>query len=487
MIVLYHPRSTKPRSRRFPLSVLSLAAVLEGREDYVIVDGNVDPTPDTTLERLIASHHVELMAVSVMPGPQMVAAMKTCQKIRHRAPKVPVVWGGYFPSLYTQATLNADYVDFAVRGPGEETLLELVESLRGRRDLQNVRGLSYKDAGGRHQHGAERTLRSPDEFPWYPYHRVDASKYILPTFLGARTAVHQASVGCPFRCNFCGVISAYGSREKMESAARTEAILRHLKNAYGVDAIQFYDNNFFLREDHARELAERITPLGMRWWCEARIDIMLGYDDATLSAIRRSGCTMVFFGAESGSDWVLREMNKQLRTEQTLELARRIREFDIIPEFSFVVGNPRDPERDTRECLHFIRRIKELNSAAEIIVQHYTPVPQREQMYGGVEKVIQFPGTPEEWATERWLNFTLRKDPATPWLRPSVRRLIDNFELVVASRWPTVQDIRLPSWGRKLLKALSAWRYRFKFYALPFEIGWAQRLIDLRKPKVESL
>ena len=47
----------------------------------------------------------------------------------------------------------------------------------------------------------------------------------------------------------------------MESPARTEAILRHLATTYGVDAVQFYDNNFFLREDHARELVERMTPL----------------------------------------------------------------------------------------------------------------------------------------------------------------------------------------------------------------------------------
>jgi radical SAM superfamily enzyme YgiQ (UPF0313 family) len=196
---------------------------------------------------------------------------------------------------------------------------------------------------------------------------------------------------------------------------------------------------------------------------------------------------MIFFGAESGSDWVLKEMNKQLKTEQTLELARRIRRFGMIPEFSFVVGNPKNPERDTRECLRFIRKIKRLNPDAEIIVQHYIPVPQRTRMYGDVEDQVDFPTSPEGWATERWLNFTVRKDPATPWLKPATKRLIDNFELVVASRWPTVQDIRLPAWGRRFLKVLSSWRYRLSVYAFPFELKWAQRVIDLRKPKVESI
>ena len=487
MIVLYHPKSTTPRSRRFPLSVLSLAAVLESKEDYAIVDGNIDPDPTETIATVLREREVELLAVSVMPGPQMAAAMETCRSIRVRFPDIPIVWGGYFPSIFTTATLNAAYVDFAVRGQGENTVMELLEVIRGRRSPGSVHGLSYKDRLGEYRHNPERAMKSPDAFPRLPYHSLPAEKYILPTFLGRRTAVHQASVGCPYSCNFCGVVTAFGSREKMESPARTEAVLRHLASAYSVDAIQFYDNNFFLREDHARELADRMAPLGMSWWCEARIDILLGYSDATLQAIRQSGCVMIFFGAESGSDWALKEMNKQLKTEQTLELARRIRQFGIIPEFSFVVGNPKDPERDTRECLRFIRTIKRLNPEAEIIVQHYIPVPQRQRMYGDVDGKVEFPASPEEWAEERWMKFTLRKDPSAPWLKPATKRLIDNFELVVASRWPTVQDFRLPAWGRRLLKTLSSWRYHLSVYAYPLELEWAQKVIDLRKPKVESI
>jgi anaerobic magnesium-protoporphyrin IX monomethyl ester cyclase len=487
MIVLYNPKATRYRNRRFPLSVLAIAAVLEGREDCAIVDGNLDPHPTESLIALLQEHRVELLAVTVMPGPQTVGAVASCREIRVRFPQVPIVWGGYFASNYTQAALNAGYVDFAVRGQGEHTFLELLDAIRGRRDLKSVNGLSYKDADGTLHHNPERPMRSLDDFPWYPYHRVPVEKYLLPTFLGRRTAVHQASIGCPFRCNFCGVVTFSGSREKMESPARTESILRHLTQTYGVDAVQFYDNNFFLREDHTRELADRIAPLKLRWWCEGRADIMMSYSDATFEAIRRAGCAMIFFGAESGSNEILKEMNKDLQAEDTLGLASRIRRFGIIPEFSIIFGNPKDPEGDTRHCIKFIRQLKRLNPDAEIVVEHYTPVPQRARMYGGVEDKIQFPTTPDEWATERWQRFATQKDPQTPWLRARTKRLIDNFELVVSSRWPTVQDIRLPNWGRLTLKALSSWRYRLGVYAAPVELRWTQRMIDLRKPKAESL
>jgi radical SAM superfamily enzyme YgiQ (UPF0313 family) len=489
MILLYNPRAVRrPRlNRRLPLSILSIAAVLEGREKYAIVDGNLDPRPKETLHAWLHEEQVEALAVTVMPGPQTKSAVETLGDLRADYPRLPIVWGGYFPTNYTDAALNAPYVDYAVRGQGEETFLELLEALRGKRDLKDILGLSYKDQSGRHIHNPERPSKSPGDFPWYPYHRVPAEKYLLPTYLGKRTAVHQASIGCPYACNFCGVVTFSGSREKMEPPERTAAMLGYLREKYGADSVQFYDNNFFLREDHARELAERMAPLHMRWWCEGRADALLRYSDATLEALRRAGLRMVYVGAESGSDWVLKEMKKQLRTEQVLEFAARIRRFKIIPELSFCIGNPHAPEQDTRECLAFIRKVKKLNPDAEIVINTYTPVPQRERMYGGVEGQVQFPTSPEEWATERWQRFTTQKNPSAPWLKPRTKRLIDNFETVVTSRWPTIQDILLPPWGRWLLKALSEWRYRLRVYSCPVELRWLQRFFKLRNPREESL
>jgi anaerobic magnesium-protoporphyrin IX monomethyl ester cyclase len=487
MIILYNPRATKPRNRRFPLSIMALAAVLEGHEEYEIVDGNLDENPTETILGLIRRNNVEMLGVSVMPGPQMVSAMNSCKEIRNHFPKLPIVWGGYFPSTYTDACLNVRYVDYVVRGQGEETLLELLDAMRGKRKFDGILGLSYKDVFGLHRHNPERLMKGPDTFPWSPFHRLPVDKYLRPSFFGKRTAAHHASIGCPFRCSFCGVHAVYGNRELAESPARTEAILRHLKTQYGADSVQFYDMNFFVKENHVKDLAERLTPLGLRWWCEARIDTFTRYSNATLDAIRRAGCAMIFFGAESGSDWVLKEMQKDITTEQTLAVAQRIREYGIIPEFSFVIGNPRDPERDTKETLEFIRKIKRINRQSEIIIYHYTPVPQRTAMYGNIDGQISFPTTPDEWATKRWLDFTLRIDPNTPWLKRKTKNLIDNFETVVNARWPTVQDIRAPRWSRALLKTLSAWRYAAKIYGYPKELHLAQQFITLRKPKQESL
>jgi anaerobic magnesium-protoporphyrin IX monomethyl ester cyclase len=484
MIILLHPRSTSPRSRRFPLSVLSLAAMLEGKEEYAIVDGNVDLHPDRTLDRIMRETPADMLAVSVMPGPQMVAAATLCREFRRKYPGVAIVWGGYFPSLFPEATLNSGYVDFVARGQGEDTFVELLAALRGDKDYRKVLSLSFKGPFGVVQ-TPERPMRPPGEYPWLPYHRLDVEKYILPTFLGSRTAVHQASVGCPFKCNFCAVVPLTGSRQKQEPPERTAAVLQHLKDKYAINAVQFYDNNFFLGESHTRDLMARLEPLSLNWWCEARIDLVLRYSDETLRAIRRAGCLMIFFGVESGSDATLREMNKQLTSAQILALAERIRKFDIVPEYSFIFGNPKDAEADVTETIEFIRKIKKINPDVEIIVQTFVPTPQRNGTYGDVD--VEYPATPDEWATERWFNFAVRTDPELPWLPPRVRKRIQDFETVINARWPTTQDIRLGRWGRALLKSLGSWRYAAKAYHYPLELKLAQRLVRLRQPRVESL
>ena len=488
MIILLHPRATRPKNRRFPLAPLAIAAVLEGREEYEIVDGNIDPQPSATMDRIMRERPARLLAVSVMPGPQMRASIPLCREFRERYPQVPIVWGGYFPSLYPDATLNARYVDYAVRGQGEDTFLELLEALRGAKDLRSIRGLSFKDQFGLHVHNEDRPLRSPNDFPWLPYHRLSSpEKYIAATFLGKRTVVHHASIGCPFRCNFCGVVPVHQGRQRLEAPERTAAVLASLQRQFAIDAVQFYDNNFYLNESHTAELAERLEPLKLKWWSEGRVDTVLRYSDRTLQLLRRAGAAMIFFGAESGSNEMLRQMNKGLTADQTLQLAARIREFGIVPEFSFVLGNPHAPARDTEDTIRFIRRIKKLNPAAEIIVQHYIPTPQPDGMYGEIDGQIRFPSTPEEWATERWYNFTIREDPHLPWLPEEIKRRIDDFELVVNSRWPTVQDIHLSSWGRAALRTLSSWRYALGVYGRPVELQWAQRMLALRRPRVESL
>ena len=74
MIILLHPQSTKPKNRRFPLAALALAAVLEGKEEYAIVDGNADAQPEMTLDRIVAENVRTPVGPEFMAPPEQAAA-----------------------------------------------------------------------------------------------------------------------------------------------------------------------------------------------------------------------------------------------------------------------------------------------------------------------------------------------------------------------------------------------------------------------------
>ena len=372
--------------------------------------------------------------------------------------------------------MNAPYVDWLVRGQGENSFAELLEALDGRRDPKTIAGLAFRLPDGSHWKAPERPWRGPDELPAPPYHKIDVDQYLHPTFLGRRTGVYQASIGCPYGCSFCGVISVYGRREKVQSAARTAKHLGFLARNYGMDSVHFYDNNFFLNDAQAREIADHLRPLGLRWWCEARVDALNRFSDETWRALRAAGLAMVFCGAESGSNDVLAKMNKGITIEEVLTAAAKTREHGIIPEFSFVFGDPDEPEREIENTLHFIRRLKRVNPAMELITHFYTPTPQRKGTYGNVDALAGTPERLEEWIEPEWVAWMTHEYPHTPWLKPELKQRVDNFKLVLASRFPSVNDRRTRGWGKQLAR-IAAWRrWQRADYADPWLL---QRIRDI--------
>ena len=474
MILLVNPRATRPANRRFPLSVMAIGAALPADVEWRIVDGNL-PGIDVvaTISAIIDGQAatpdpVTLIAMTVMPGPQLVSAVALSKALKGRFPGKPIVWGGNFGSLYPQAVLDAPYVDWLVRGQGEDSFVELIEALAGKGDPHDIPGLGFREPDGSHFIGAERHWRGPDELPDPPYHRIDVNEYLHPTFLGRRSGVYQASIGCPFGCNFCGVISVFGRREKVQDPARTAEHLRFLARQHGMDSVHFYDNNFFLNEPHAKEVAAALRPIGLRWWCEARVDTLGRFSDATWRALKAAGLTMVFCGAESGSDQVLARMNKGTTTDQIRHVAAKCREHGIIPEFSFVFGDPDEPEREIENTLGFIRRLKAINPQMELISYFYTPTPQRKGTYGDVDPTATTPRTLEEWTQPEWVEWMTHENPRTPWLEPRLKARVEDFELVLKSRFPSVHDRRTRRWGKALGRIAAGRRWATAEYSDPW-------------------
>jgi hypothetical protein len=324
--------------------------------------------------------------------------------------------------------------------------------------------------------------------------------------MGSRTAVHQAALGCRYRCGFCGVVSMWNGKTVLDEPARVVGALSLLRDRWGANAVQFYDHNFFDREETSLALVEGLATVGLPWWCYARADTLAGFESSTWEKLRRSKLRMAYIGAETSSEEVLRRMHKGARVNHTLEVAIRCREYGIIPEFSFVLGGPEDPEGEIEKTFVFIRRLKEVNPDSEIVLYFYSPTPQRvpgrEESLSGVGlragggarlPVLRtygpsgpaLPTTPEEWAEHQWIRWACHQD--APWLTPQIRRRVADFGRVLGCRFPTVQDYRTPRWGKLILRGLATWRYARERYDRPWELALASRLIPLRDPKSQGL
>ncbi|HLH30077.1 MAG TPA: radical SAM protein [Terriglobia bacterium] len=490
MIVLVNPKSAKWK-HRLPMSIMSLGALLENRYPYEIVDGNFESDLEGTLARTIAERNAKYLGITVMPGPQLLQAIPLARNLKRKHPKLQIIWGGYFPSLHANVVLQSGFVDFVIRGQGELSFLELIEALETGGAVDQIPGLSFR-RGEEIVHSPRRPVTDPNTLPSLPYHRVDVRRYIGKTYLGSRTMTYHSSFGCPFLCGFCAVAALYKSRWVGKKAAAVVDEILLFKREYGVNAVEFVDNNFFVAERRTQEIAAGFQGQRIAWWAEARPDTLMMYSDATWKSMRDSGCKMIFFGAESSSENVLELMDKggKQTPDMVLELAARAKAFDIIPEFSFVLGTPSDDvggqiDRDIR----YIRRIKAINPNSEIVIYVFSPVffDDADLLQKSKEFGFSFPQTLEEWLAPQWTSFDMRKQPLTPWLKPRHFEQIFNFERVLNARFPTVSDIKLKTWQTNILKTLGAWRYKLGFYAAPWEIRLvANRFFRYRQPEIEG-
>jgi hypothetical protein len=161
-------------------------------------------------------------------------------------------------------------------------------------------------------------------------------------------------------------------------------------------------------------------------------------------------------------------MNKGTTTEQIIEVARRTREHGIIPEFSFVFGDPDAPDAELENTLRFIRRLKDANPAMELISYFYTPTPQRSGTYGGIDPLSGTPTDLDEWIKPEWVDWMTHVNPQTPWLSPAARTRVADFEMVLKSRFPSVHDRSVKPWGKAMASVAARRRWERGHYDAPW-------------------
>lgn len=495
-VLLFNPKSAVAKYR-IPNSIMNIAASVDGIFEWVIVDGNRESDPFAAIANYLADGSFKYIGFTVMPGPQLKEAIPLAIRIKSHFPKTIMIWGGYFPSNHYKVVMDSGYVDFVINGPGDHAFPNLLDALEYNKPFELIKNLIYKSG--------EQIIKNPKEdlieqstLKPLPYDKLDKmyymEKYLGKTYLGERTIAYHSSIGCPFTCSFCAVVPIYEARWKAKPAIQVYNDIKYLKNKWGADAIEFHDNNFYVSEKRTNEFSLLIKKEKMTWWGEGRIDTIDKYSDASIELLRESGCKMIFFGAETGNDKILKQMDKggTQSGEQIARFAERMKKFDIIPEYSFVLGMPADSPEEVMEQIDFdiafIKRIKSINPDAEIIIYTYSPVPSEgSELYNQVlANGFSFPQKLEDWVSPSWEKFDLRKNPLTPWLTPEMVQKIRDFETVLNGYYPTVSDIRLNNTKRNLVKMVSGLRYKTGLYKYPYEIKLLHRIWKYRQPEIQG-
>jgi anaerobic magnesium-protoporphyrin IX monomethyl ester cyclase len=496
-VLLFNPRSASSK-HRIPNSVLQVAASIAAEREWVIVDGNREVDPWPKIKALLETGDFGYFGATVMPGPQLRQAIPISRDIRRLFPTIKTIWGGYFASNQYAVVLDSGFVDFVINGPGDVAFPTLLRCLETGGDPATIPNLIYLRDGVPHK-TFKGALLDMDALPPLPYERLGTmygmQGYLPKTWLGSKTIAYHASFGCPFTCSFCAVVPIYEAKWKGKSAQGIYADVMRFRKEFGGDAIEFHDNNFFTSRKRTVEFARLMLHEGMVWWGEGRIDTMDKYSDEDLVLMRASGCKMIFFGAETGNDAILAQMDKggTQTAAQIKSFAARLRKFDIVPEYSFVLGMPAaTPELVMQQIdadIAFIREIKEINPQAEIIIYVYSPVPtEGSELYEQVRAAgFDFPSKLEDWLSPAWEKFDLRKNPLTPWLTAAMVDKIKNFETVLHARYPSNSDTKLSGFQRRTIRALAAARYKMGVYAMPYELKVLQKYwLRYRQPEIEG-
>jgi len=497
--LIFNPRSAKGK-HRIPNSILQVGASIYGIHDFVFVDGNLENDPWATIKSYFDTGEFKYFCSTVMPGPQLSQAIPFTKKIKEEYPDSITIWGGYFASNQFKVSIESPFVDFIVNGPGDVTFPALLEALENDdyESLKTIKNLIYLDEEGQIVKTAKEALLDQDSLPPLPYKHLDKfyplDNYLSKTFLGKKTFSYHSSLGCPFTCSFCAVVPIYNGRWKAKSAQTVYDDVKYFKDKYDIDAIEFHDNNFFTSRKRVVEFSKLIKDDGITWWGEGRIDTINKYSDEDLLLMKEAGCKMIFLGAETGNDEILKQMNKGGTQSGAgiKEFARRLYPIGIIPEFSFVLGMPADtPEQVMDQInwdINFIKEIKEINPNTEIIIYLYSPVAtEGSELYEQIQNAgFKFPQDLEDWLDPAWANFDLRKNPLTPWLNPNMVDKIKNFETVLNGYYPTASDFRIKGVKKRILRGISKLRYQSGFYKYPYEIKVMHKFWKYRQPEIEG-
>ncbi|WP_145064276.1 B12-binding domain-containing radical SAM protein [Engelhardtia mirabilis] len=471
-ILLLFPRVEPDQPDRdkllgLPLAPLTLArSLIEHGYDVLAVDQNVDPG---IAGRLGSMERPLWVGLSIIGGWQIRTGLSLARRIRRRWPDVPIVWGGWNPTLLAhlyEAPHLAPWVDVVVRGRAEVTAVELSDRLRDGRGLDGIAGLSHRSGGGDLVREPDRPTAPDPSHALLPYHLIDDPD----AYITAQGLVnYMSSHGCPHRCGFCGIPVGTRTFRPLETELVVEQVAELKQRGSGT--VLFYDDNFFTQKARVVDLARRLleSGLGIEWYSNGRLDQVLAFDENELRLLVASGCRSVNVGYETGDQQVADGVHKDIDVESVYEAARRFAAVGLHLSLNFMVGLPGETPQSLVRSLETLKRIHAIQPDMDVCWYMFMAAPGTELWHRLIDEgQLTDPATLEEHARLQPLFLEL------PWYYPPPPRSVfrpDRRELQ-AIVWCFYQAYAAAEPGLpwrpyfRLLRRWCKWRYEGRRFGL---------------------
>jgi radical SAM superfamily enzyme YgiQ (UPF0313 family) len=459
-VLLYNPRG---ESHILPLALVHLGSMLPDF-DVDIIDGRIELTPESTLAE--RADEAVCLGVTVLTGKPILDALRASRAAKRRNPKLPVIWGGWHPSLLPEQCLASPLVDVCVSGQGEETFREIVLKLAAGESLEGVPGIAFK-RDGEVVKNPPRTFQNVNAFPRADFGLIDLETYFK--FRGARRLDYCSSQGCPFECSFCADPMVYNQRWSGLSAARVVSEVAEHKAQYRLDQVFFNDDNFFTDLKRAEGIARGLIEgrVNVQWFGTGRADLLRRMSPEQFALMRESGCYKVNVGAESGSPEVLESIKKGTLVEEVLETAEKLSRAGIGARFSFIAGFPNEPAASLADTYRTVKALRRINGEFETPIYFYAPYPGTELSQRMPALGFEAPQKLEDW------EFVDLDHSIGPWISEPVRKFVPRYNFYLRHAFEPVQG----GFGKRIAQWFAKLRVRFDFYRFDFE----RRLVDLSK------
>lgn len=427
-VLLVYPRIIKgwqAHSRAdIPMSLLCIATpVVNAGYDVKIIDQRVEPRWRSTLRQELQKDLI-CVGISSMTGPQLRYALEI-SKIAQKYGNAPVVWGGIHPSLLPEQTLQNENIDIVVQGEGEETFLELIQALEGKRPLSAVKGVWYKENGHIKSTGT-RSFIDLNKQPSPPYHLIDLSKYTR-TMFGIEHLNFFTSRGCPHQCTFCFNAAFDKKRWRPMDPDLTVRRIRDFVQSYNVKGLIFIDSNFSFDLHRSRLILEGILQEDLNVpISKINVDIytILRMDEKDFTLLEKVGCRRLPVAVESGSEKIRTLLKKPVDAQRLLEVNRNLKNYDIFPVYLFMMGFPTETQEDLSESVSLAVKLLNENPKADTFFNIYTPFPGTELLDLTAAHGLHIPESVEDWIFFNYRSLT----QGAPWLSEKMRRNIEMLD-----------------------------------------------------------